>query len=47
MKPRITLIGGMAIAGFVLSLFLLIYILNMESRRRDEGKNDTWPPQIR
>ncbi len=47
MKPRITLIGGMAIAGFVLSLFLLIYILNMESRRRGQDNKDNWPPQTR
>ncbi len=47
MKPRITLIGGMAIAGFVLSLFLLIYILNMESRRRGQDNKDNWPPQMR
>ena len=47
MKPRITLIGGMAIAGFVLSLFLLIYILNMESRSRGQDNKGNKPPQMR
>ncbi len=46
MKAGVTLIGGMAIAGFVISLVLLIYVFKMESRRRTQGGEGTWPPKI-
>ena len=46
-RPRLTLIAGMAIAGFVISLFLLIYVIKTESRKREQGGTDTWPPQMR
>ena len=44
---RLTLVGGMAVAGFVISLVLLIYIIRMESRQRDQGGTDSRPPQLR
>ena len=44
---RLTLIGGMAVTGFVISLVLLIYVIRMESRKREQGGTDTWPPQMR
>ncbi len=44
---RLTLVGGMAVAGFVISLVLLIYIIRMESRKRDQGGTDLRPPQLR
>ncbi len=44
---RLTLVGGMAVAGFVISLVLLIYVIRMESRKREQGGTDTWPPQMR
>ena len=47
MRPRFTLIGGMAIAGFVISLFVLIYVIKTESRRRELGGTGTWPFQMR
>ena len=43
---KLTLVGWMAVAGFVISLILLIYTLNKESRQRDEGGTGSWPPQI-
>ncbi len=43
---RLTLVGGMAVAGFVISLVLLIYVIRMESRKREQGGTDTWPPQM-
>ncbi len=46
-RPRLTLIGGMAIAGFVISLVLLFYVIKTESRKREQGGTDTWPPQMR
>jgi hypothetical protein len=47
MNARVTLIGGMAIAGFVISLVLLFYVIKMESRKREQGGTDSWPPQMR
>ena len=44
---RLTLVGGMAVAGFVISLVLLIYVIRMESRKRERGGTRTWPPQMR
>lgn len=44
---RITILGGMAIAGFVISLVLLIYVIKTESRKREQGGTGTWPPQMR
>ncbi len=44
---RLTLVGGMAVAGFVISLVLLIYVIRMESRKREQGGTDSWPPQMR
>ncbi len=43
---RLTLVGGMAVAGFVISLVLLIYVIRMESRKREQGGTDSWPPQM-
>ncbi len=47
MKGKVTLIGGMAVAGFVISLVLLIYVIRMESRKRDQGGTGSRPPQLR
>ncbi len=44
---KLTLVGWMAVAGFVISLILLIYTPNKESRQRDEGGTGSRPPQIR
>ena len=44
---RLTLVGGMAVAGFVISLVLLIYVIRMESRKRDQGGMGSRPPQLR
>ena len=44
---KLTLVGWMAVAGFMISLSLLIYVLKKESRERDEGGTGSWPPQIR
>ena len=44
---RLTLVGGMAVAGFVISLVLLIYIIRMESRNRDQGGTGSRPPELR
>jgi hypothetical protein len=44
---KLTLVGWMAVAGFVISLILLVYTLNKESRQRDEGGTGSRPPQIR
>lgn len=44
---KLTLVGWMAVAGFVISLILLVYTLNKESRQRDEGGTGSWPSQIR
>ena len=44
---KLTLVGWMAVAGFVISLSLLIYVLKKESRKRDEGETGFWPAQIK
>lgn len=44
---KLTLVGWMAVAGFVISLILLIHTLNKESRQQDEGGTGSGPPQIR
>ncbi len=44
---KLTLVGWMAVAGFVISLILLIHTLNKELRQRDEGGTGLWAPQIR
>jgi len=44
---KLTLVGWMAVGGFVISLILLIYVLKKESRKRDEGGASSWFPQTR
>jgi hypothetical protein len=44
---RLTLVGGLAIAAFVLSLVLLAHVLKNESRKRRESESRPWPPQTR
>jgi hypothetical protein len=44
---RLTLVGGMAVAGFVISLVLLIYIIRMELRKRDQSGTGSRPPELR
>lgn len=44
---KLTLVGAMAVAGFVISLVLLLYVLRHERRKHGEGGTGLWPPQIR
>lgn len=44
---KLTLVGWMAVAGFVISLILLVYTVNKELHQRDEGGTGSRPPQIR
>ncbi len=44
---RLTLVGGMAVAGFVISLVLLVYVIRMGSRKRNQGGTGSRPPQLR
>lgn len=44
---KLTVVGWMAVAAFLISLSLLIYVLKKESGKRDDGESSLWPRQMR
>jgi hypothetical protein len=44
---KLTVVGTMAVAAFVISVILLIYVLESERRKRDLGGSSPGPPPMR